>query len=364
MWLRSPAPIAIAFNELHFFQQTSLQRRDRPVRERHVPQVGMHRVVEVPVSSSNHGAQGNNFWEEPYAASTLPLKVKPKPTVYSSGHYVSKGQQDRSGPTREVPGVCTQQIKPDSMCYSPAHYDRENEIAARMQNLNIGTSTPKPSEDRTTVITVGEKIPENRHSRPPTVTRRFSSSIYISPSNQSNSSHQSNQSNSPQQSNPSNSRTQVSTGSYDPTVYRSSETRNPPTLTPIITRPKVYYAGNSALSSHSSARDRSPSPARSVDGHGMRPPNYVPAPPYNAMHQREHLKSFSTSSLSKPSYPRSLDDFFTSNSRDARQAPARIITDRAVCERCRGVPIERRQRLCAGCQDELYERHSTTAAFY
>lgn len=317
------------------------------------------------MSSSNHGAQGKNVWEEHYAASTLPLKVKPNPTVYSSRHYVSKGQQDRSGPTREVPRVCTQQIKPDSMCYSPTHYDRENEIAARMPNLNIGTSTPKPSEDRTTVITVGEKIAENRHSRPSTVTRRVSSSIYISPSNQSNSSHQLNQSNSSQQSNPSNSRTQLYAGSYDPTVYRSSETRNSPTLTPIPTKPKVYYAGNSALSSHSSSRDRSPSPARSVDGHGMRSLNYVPAPPYNPMHQREHLKSYSASSFSNPSYPRSRDDFFTSNSRrDARQVSARIITDRAVCECCRGVPIERRQRYCAGCQDELWERHSTTASFY
>ena len=335
----------------------------------------MHRVVEVPVSSSNHGAQGKNFWDEQYASSTLPLKIKPKPTVYSSGHYVSsKGQQDKCGTRREVPGVCTQQIKPDSMCYSPVHYDRENEIAARMQNFNISTSTPNPSEDRTTVITVGEKIGENRHSRPPTVTRRVSSSIYIPPSNQSNSSHQSNQSNSlqqsnqsnsSQQSNPPNSRT-VPSAAYDRTVYtsRSSETRNPPTLTAIRTRPKVYYAGNSALSSNPSARDRSPSPARSVDGRGMRSPNYVPAPPYNAMHQREYLKSYSTSSLSKPTYQRSPDDFFTSNSRDVRQVTSRIITDRAVCEHCRGVPIERRQRLCAGCQDELYKRHSTTAGLY
>ena len=297
-----------------------------------------------------------NDWEERYA-STLPLKVKPKPTVYSSGHYVSKPQPYKTGSGRVVSGVCTQQIKPDSMCYSPVHYDRENEIAARIQNFNIRAPSPDPSADYTTIITVGEsrpKISENR--RPPPPAKRASSSIYISPSN------------------PSNSRT-ASADSYDATVYRSNESPKPASIAIARPRPKVFYAGNSAVSSQSSTRDRSPSPARSMDeldcvrparsGYGLRPVNYTPAPPYNPSHQREHLKSFSTSTLSKPlHHSGSTEDSFASNARDLRQVSARIITDRPVCEKCRCVPIDRRRRLCAGCEQELYQMHSSSARLH
>lgn len=339
----------------------SVQRRDRLVKDSQAPQVVARRVHEVPVHSSRVAhldSQYNhrNGWEEQYA-STLPLKVKPKPTVYSSGHYVSKPQPHKSGSSRVVSGVCTQQIKPDSMCYSPVHYDRENEIAARIQNFNIRAPSPNPSADYTTVITVGEsrpKISENR--RPPPPARRVSSSIYISPSN------------------PSNSRT-ASADSYDATVYKSNESPKPASIAIARPRPKVFYAGNSAVSSQSSTRDRSPSPARSVDeldrvrparsGYGPRPVNYVPAPPYNPSHQREHLKSFSTSTLSKPwHHSGSPEDSFASNARDLRQISARIITDRPVCEKCRCVPIDRRQRLCAGCEQELYQMHSNSTRFY
>ena len=311
------------------------------------------------MSSSSPRTQSKNYWEEQYAASTLPLKVKPKPTVYSSGHYVSKAQQDKPGPSRVVPGVCTQQIKPDSMCYSPVHYDRENEIAARMHNLNLCSSSPKPNEHHATVINMGESRPtisENCHSRPPAAPRQVSSSIYISPSNPSNLP---------------NSRTS-SGPSYDPTVYKSGEPQNQPTITAVRPRPKVFYAGNSAVSSHSSARYRSPSPARSVDElvpstrgvYGSRPPTYVPAPQYNPLHQREHLKSYSTSSLSKTWYHSSPEDSFGTNSRNAQQVSARVVTDRPVCERCQYVPIARQQRLCSGCEQELYQMHSNTANLY
>ena len=333
----------------------SVQRRDRLVK---APQVVARRVHEVPVHSSrvahlNSEYNHKNGWEEQYA-STLPLKVKP--TVFSSGHYVSKQHPHKSAPSRVVSGVCTQQIKPDSMCYSPVHYDRENEIAARMQNCNIRASSPNPSADYTTVITVGEsrpKISENR--RPPPPTTRVSSSIYISPSN------------------PSNSRT--ASADYDATVYRSNERPDPATIGINRSRPKVFYAGNSVVNSPSSIRDRSPSPARSMDeldcvpparsGYGPRPVNYVPAPPYHPSHQREHLKSFSASTLSKPwRHSGSAEDSFASNARDLRQVSARIITDRPVCEKCRCVPIDRRQRLCAGCEQELYQMHSHNARLH
>lgn len=340
----------------------SVQRRDRFVKDSSAPQVVARRVFEVPVSSSSKVAHldseynQRNSWDDQYA-STLPLKVKSKPTVYSSGHYVSKPQSHRPGPSRVASGACTQQIKPDSMCYSPVHYDRESEIAARIQDLNIRVPSPNPSSDHTTVITVGEskpKISENR--RPPLPARRVSSSVYISPSN------------------PSNSRT-ASADSYDPTVYRSNESAKPPSFAIARPRPKVFYAGNSGVSSSSSTRDRSPSPARSMEeidyvrsarsGYGPRPANYVPAPPYKPSHQREHLKSFSTSTLSKPWYHSgSPEDTFASNARDLRQVSARIITDRPVCEKCRCVPIERRQRLCAGCEQELYQMHSNTARLH
>lgn len=337
----------------------SVQRRDRFVKDSQAPQVVARRVHEVPFHSSkvahlNSEYNHKNGWEE-QCSSTLPSKVKP--TVYSSGHYVSKSQPHKSASSRVASGVCTQQIKPDSMCYSPVHYDRENEIAARMQNCNIRAPSPNPSADYTTVITVGEsrpKISENR--RPPPPTRRVSSSIYISPSN------------------PSNSRT-ASVDSYDTTVYRSNGRPDPATIAINRSKPKVFYAGNSVVNSPSSIRDRPPSPARSVDeldyvpptrsGYGPRPVNYVPAPPYSQSHQREHLKSFSASTLSKPwRYSGSAEDSFASNARDPRQVSARIITDRPVCERCRCVPIERRQRLCAGCEQDLYQMHSNNARLY
>lgn len=342
-----------------FSWQMSVQRRDRLVKNSQGPQVLARRVQEVPVHSSrvahvNSEHNHKNGWEEQYA-STLPLKVKP--TVYSSGHYVSKPQPHKSASSRVVSGVCTQQIKPDSMCYSPVHYDRENEIAARIQNCNIRAASPDPSADYTTVITVGEsrpKISENR--RPPPPTRRVSSSIYISPSN------------------PSNSRT-ASADSYDATVYRSNESPNPATIAINRSRPKVFYAGNSVVNSQSSIRDRPPSPARSMDeldyvrparsGYGPRPVNCVPAPPYKPLHQREHLKSFSTSTLSKPwHHSGSAEESSASNARDLRQVSARIITDRPVCEKCRCVPIDRRQRLCAGCEQELYQIHSNSGRLY
>lgn len=337
----------------------SVQRRDRFVKDSQAPQVVARRVHEVPVHSSkvahlNSEYNHKNGWEE-QCSSTLPSKVKP--TVYSSGHYVSKSQPHKSASSRVASGVCTQQIKPDSMCYSPVHYDRENEIAARMQNCNIRAPSPNPSADYTTVITVGEsrpKISENR--RPPPPTRRVSSSIYISPSN------------------PSNSRT-ASVDSCDTTVYRSNGRPDPATIAINRSKPKVFYAGNSVVNSPSSIRDRPSSPARSVDeldyvpptrsGYGPRPVNYVPAPPYSQSHQREHLKSFSASTLSKPwRYSGSAEDSFASNARDPRQVSARIITDRPVCERCRCVPIERRQRLCAGCEQDLYQMHTNNARLY
>lgn len=345
-------------------QYMSVQRRDLPAREYSAPQVTARRVQEVPVSSSNGSYVDSRFnrrdnWEEQNTTS-LPLKVKPRPTVYSSGHYVSKPQGNKTGASGMGPRVCSQQIKPDHMCYNPVHYEREreSEIAARIQNIDIRTPSPEPRTDYTKVIPVGEnktKTSENR--RPPSLTRRVSSSIYISPSN------------------PSNSRAPTF-DSYDPKIYRSSDNpKAPPSVTISGPRPKVSYVGNSAQNSRLTTRDRSPSPARSVDGtesayrvrgsYGQRPAHYVPAPPYNPSHQREHQKSYSTSSLSRPCYPSgSTDDSYTNSSRGLRQVPARIITDRPVCERCRCVPIERRQRVCAGCDQELIQIHSKTARLY
>ena len=344
------------------FLQMSVQRRDRPVREYSSAQVTARSVQEVPVSSSNGSYVDSRFnrkdnWEERNAAS-LPLKTKP--TVYSSGHYVSKPQGNKTGSSGMGPGVCSQQIKPDYLCYNPVHYEREreSEIAARIQNVDIRASSPEPRTDHTKVIPVGvnrTRTSENR--RPPPPTRRVSSSIYISPSN------------------PSNLRAST-VDTYDPKTYRSSDSpKAPPSISISRPRHKVSYVGNLAQNSRPTTRDRSPSPARSADGmdsdyrargsYGPRPAQYVPAPPYNPPHQREHLKSYSTSSLSRPWFQSgSTDDSYTNTSRDLRQIPARVITDRPVCEKCRCVPIDRRQRLCAGCQQELYQIHSNTARLY
>lgn len=343
-------------------QYMSVQRRDRPVREYSSAQVTARSVQEVPVSSSNGSYVDSRFnrkdnWEERNAAS-LPLKTKP--TVYSSGHYVSKPQGNKTGSSGMGPGVCSQQIKPDYLCYNPVHYEREreSEIAARIQNVDIRAPSPEPRTDHTKVIPVGvnrTRTSENR--RPPPPTRRVSSSIYISPSN------------------PSNLRAST-VDTYDPKTYQSSDSpKAPPSISISRPRHKVSYVGNLAQNSRPTTRDRSPSPARSADGmdsdyrargsYGPRPAQYVPAPPYNPPHQREHLKSYSTSSLSRPWFQSgSTDDSYTNTSRDLRQVPARVITDRPVCEKCRCVPIDRRQRLCAGCEQELYQIHSNTARLY
>ena len=344
------------------FLQMSVQRRDRPAREYSSAQVTARSVQEVPVSSGNGSYVDSRFnrkdnWEE-RNANSLPLKTKP--TVYSSGHYVSKPQGNKTGSSGMGPGVCSQQIKPDYLCYNPVHYEREreSEIAARIQNVDICAPSPEPRTDHTKVIPVGvnrTRTSENR--RPPPPTRRVSSSIYISPSN------------------PSNLRAST-VDTYDPKTYRSSDSpKAPPNISISRPRHKVSYVGNLAQNSRPTTRNRSPSPARSADGmdsdyrargsYGPRPTQYVPAPPYNPPHQREHLKSYSTSSLSRPWFQSgSTDDSYTNTSRDLRQVPARIITDRPVCEKCRCVPIGRRQRLCAGCEQELYQIHSNAARLY
>ena len=305
------------------------------------------------MTTSNQLTQSKMYWEDQCGVSTLPLKTKPRTTVYSSGHYVSKPQLDKSGLTRELAGTCTQQIKPDSMCYSPAHYDRQNQIAAGIKGLDLHSTAQLPQENHTVVRSVAgnrTKMSENHNSRPPAPTRQIANSVYIPQSNSS--------STSPQADSMSQSRI-VPTSSYDPTIYRSSDSRN---VTQVVSsRPssKVYYAGNMALAS----RDRSPSPARAANeldfgpsSRGYvecRPPNYVPAPPYNSRH---NLKSHSTSCLP--------EDRFGSNSYGARPMNGRVIRDRPVCEKCQSVPIDRRQRFCAGCDQEVYRTHSTTSRFY
>ena len=308
-------------------------------------------MEELPVTTANQLTQSKKYWEDQYGVSTLPLKTKPRSTVYSSGHYVSKPQLEKSGLSRELAGVCTQQIKPDSMCYSPAHYDRQNDIAARIKGLDLHSTAPLPQENHAVVRSVAEnraKMSENPNSRPSAPTRRIATSVYIPQSNSSSASQQANSM--------SHSRI-VPTSSYDPTIYRSSDCRNGTQLVASRSSPKVYYAGNMALES----RDRPVSPARSANevdfgGRGYverRPPNYVPAPPYNSHH---HLKSHSTSCLP--------EDRFGSNSHGARPMNGRVIIDRPVCEKCQSVPIDRRQRFCAGCDQEVYRTHSTTTKFY
>ena len=263
-----------------------------------------------------------------------------------------------------VPGVCTQQIKPDSMCYSPVHHDRESELAARIQNLNFGASSPNQAQ--TTVFTVGDyrpKVIASHHSRPPPPPRPMSgTTMYISPSSE-------------------DSRTLCSAQSYEPTVYSSSGSQSSVGAATSRSRPKVFYQGNSAANPVPSVRDRSPSPARSIDGlqsvhsyqatapralkvHDRRPPQYLPAPPYNALHQHEFLKRRSTSSLSEPWYQSSDEERFGSNAHDLRQVMKRTVADRPVCEWCQYMPIERRQRLCAACEDKLHQKHLNTAGLY
>jgi hypothetical protein len=284
-------------------------------------------------------------------STTLPIKPKRN----TSNHYMNKISPIRTN-ERLSDSICTQRIKPDSMCYSPTHYD---DMMGRMTGLSVYptnyTNDYRPSERSSyeapsTIVrnpnTSRAYTNENEVTKPRPPERRVSSAtIYLQPPR---------------------------TDSYgiprraavcDATQYSSQEQEQP-------RQSKVYYAGASdiyagkdqglrsrsydsmdtSLSSHSSGRVP----------YDAQPPNYRPSPPpYQSIKQARASINHSTTSSQRPWYLDNGSEPVLGSSAPAnlRAVSARIIADRPVCESCLQVPIDRQQRICAGCVEEHRHRH-------
>ena len=318
--------------------------------------------------------------------SSLPTgKAKRHGTPYSTGHYVSKGAHLGGSSSRGRDGICVQQIKPDAWCYSPVHYERENDMSSRMQNMSIQPSSrttnqrstsqsaeqrrqmpEQPStrnceqpSSRTRVYAVeeGEVTFDDDRRHSPHLRQIPSKTIYISP--------------------PKESQRMNGYESSQDTLSGQSSRR----------RPKVFYAGNCP---QFTGRDQGLSSARSIESldtehsaparstyeqrptvsqarqpYGQRPaPAYVAAPSYNYLQPNNFLKSQSASSLVKPRHKTSYSDPSSSSPKNVRQIQARpsCIPSRPLCERCHQIPIERQQRICAACESDLKEKHRVSTA--
>ena len=133
------------------------------MRERPVPQEGASRW-SFPLSPSEGYREDHR--EEQYA-SALPLEATPQASMYTKRRQYTR----RSEP--ETPGACTENIK-------------EDEIAARIQNLNL-RSGPNQSDN----LTTGERSWQSRSTLPPrsvSPPEEVSRSIY-NPSSQKKSSY-------------------------------------------------------------------------------------------------------------------------------------------------------------------------------
>lgn len=264
---------------------------------------------------------------------TLPAKPK-----HNSGHYSGRLSSSYVS-DRTADGICTQKIKPDSLCYNPNHYDN---MAGKMQGLNIRQSNgdvdwrrsdhfnPSRNSDRRSLYdnVIEPDIPKRAPERQVSSTK-----IYLQPT-----------------------KTDRVSRSYDPSRYSSQE----PDL---LKQPKVYYQGASD-SREQSLRSRSY--PHSIESSFSRvpyntaPANHRPSPPsYNSYQQTKsmiHDAVTSTPWYQEDSYSEQFFDSASSPS-NLRAISAKMIPDKLVCERCCQVPISRQQRICAGCEQETYERH-------
>ena len=188
------------------------------MREPPVPQDGASRWSFPPPPSERYHEDHS---EEQYP-SALPLETKPQASVYTKrGQYTRRTEPEIPKFNRVVPGACTENIK-------------EDEIAARIQNLNL-RSGPNQSDKFTTV----ESSWHSRSTLPPwsvSPPKEVSRSIYNPPSQ------------------PSSSRA-AGAASYNSMVY-TSKSQKPHNVT---TRPR------SAAMSFPSTRNRNPSRTWSMD---------------------------------------------------------------------------------------------------
>ncbi|KAK3722064.1 hypothetical protein QZH41_007365 [Actinostola sp. cb2023] len=284
---------------------------------------------------------------QPSYSSVATLPVKPKRN--SSNHYMNKISPSRIN-ERTSDSVCTQKIKPDSMCYNPIHYDN---ITARMQGIHVSPSNGYIERRQSDQYLPDAPVPRNPDRlsvydnvivEPPkrSPERRVSSTkIYLQPP-----------------------RNDIrSSKTYDPSRYASQEQEQ-------FRQPKVFYQGATDACGSREQSMRS----KSYDGiemssfsagrlpYNATPPNYRPSPPsYKSVQQSKGILHNSMVST-KPWYQESASVYSepldtSSSPSNLRAISARMIPDKLVCERCCQVPISRQQRICAGCEEETYRRH-------
>lgn len=278
---------------------------------------------------------------------TLPIK----PKRVSSNHYMNKINQTRS--------ECTQKIKPDSMCYSPTHYD---DMTGKMMGLNIHQpshingyspnerfSYENPSTIQKNLNALRSYTSDSEATKPRPPERKISSTatIYLQPTR-------------------SDSYVMPRRGGYDPMNYITTEQEQP-------RQSKVYYAGASDINTGKDPGLRSRSydnMETSISSHSSGrvpfdalPPSYRPSPPsYQSIQQSRASINNSNISPQRAWYQdntsmHSEPLLGSSAPANLRAVSARIIADRPVCESCLQVPIGRQQRICAGCVEEQYRKH-------
>lgn len=240
---------------------------------------------------------------------------------------------------RTVDDVCTQKIKPDSLCYNPNHYD---DVRDRMQALNIRQTNGEIERRRSEHFDASSRSANRRSlydnvmdqdtpSRSPE--RQISSTkIYLQPSKREG---------------------DRVARSYDPTRYASYEADQ-------VRQPKVYYQGASDTREPSL---RSKSYANGMESAFTRVPFNMatsynrPSPPsYQQTKGSVHNSTVtSTPWYQDDSYSEQLDH--SSSPSNLRAISAKMIPDKLVCERCCQIPVSRHQKICSVCEQATYQRH-------
>lgn len=315
---------------LRFISQGTLQQRSIPTYKQIYPPPSSVSTKRDDVASVKSDSRLIRPFHPPVA--TLPVKPKRN----SSNHYINRTTAPYVN-DRGSEGVCTQKIKPDSMCYNPNHYE---DVASRIQGLSLqpnGDVERRRSGNYPEVVRNGDRrsVYDNViETDPPKSTERRVSvaKVYLQPS------------------------TQRVSKSYDPSLYMNGEQDQ-------LRQPKVYYQG--ALDSR---EQKAKSYGDGIDAtypypqipYNAMPPNYRPAPPSYQSYQQAKGTLHNSLGTARPWYQEdSFSEQYSSASSPSnlRAISAKMIPDKLVCEKCCQVPISRTQRICGGCEQETFRRH-------
>ena len=328
--------------------------------------------------------------------STLPSKAR----VYNAKPHYSKNHSTAPASCRDGGSVCSQQIKPDALCYSPVHYDRtrDAELASKMRDVSlhppVNTTRVFPVQDDRS-STTSQTSQWNDPNRTSQVATKM---IYVSAPKQTI-----------------NVRPAVSQP-YDSRRYTDTEInlREPSAQSHIqryqaVKRGSYYDNLNDAYSeslgsSTDSLESPRSAPSAPAQSHDQRLPSYREPPSYQKHQLRDAIQQsrdpnqqlrdanphccdpnqqlrspnqqlrypnqplrdpssksisnhISGPNMSRPwmqnSYPDQSSGHRRGNSDKLRQISARINSERQLCACCQGVPVDRRQVHCAACQASI-----------